>query len=551
MRFCFGFPSVERNKMTALKNAMTRSRAVVNSAHASAMNKQADIGGTLAPVGGGNAFAQSREATGNRNRYGQFHGWLYSAINARAREAAGQPFCVARLEGATPNPEERSSPGTTKVTEYHRKMMTADARRKAAGQELQIQQNHVLIDAIEKPNSVQNKWQFVYSFFASLDLTGVAYIIADRDADGNPEFFSLPTTWVRPDHTKGLFAEYRIVNPSNPVASKNDKPLDGSQVARAYYPNPAHPLGAFSPAQAQSKAIRIDDRIQTSQEAFFDNGIFPSVIVTVGKDPIPGLPGGGTRPRLTGIQRRQIHGAIRRVMSNVTQHGTPAIVDGLIENIERWSATQNEMGWEKSEDAVKARILSTFPVHPFILGAAMPGSYSQAYVVENRFCKGVNTGLDLLSTLMTSFAGPMVDEDERTLIWWVECAPNDPKIRADSIIKLRANDDITKNEIRAEFGFPPDESVEEQQGNKLLQAVGGLTQMMAVFDKLAAGTISSESAAQVIQIFFGLPIERARDIVSGSGETTVAQAVETLAAAVRVMNVSPAEIAGRITDGVK
>ncbi len=536
--------------MTALQKAMTRSRAVVATAHAAALNqKQAGVGDSLVPAGGMGAFGQSREAAGHRQRYNLFRGWLYAAINARAKKAAGQPFFVGRLAGATPNPEERSRPGAVKAGAYHRKTMPPTIQSKSAHQELEIQQDHVLIDVIGRPNPIQRRAEFVYSFFANLDLTGVSYIVADTAEDGTLEFYSLPSTWVRPDHTDGPFSKYKIVNPKDPSSGSDANTFDASQVARAYLPNPADPMGVMAPAQAQIKAVRIDDSIQASQEVFFDNAFLPSVILTVGKNPMDGVNPG--RPRLTGMQRRQIHGAIRRQHGTVTQYGTPAIIDGLIEKIDRWSATQNEMGWEKSEDKVRARILSVYGVNPSVLGEVIPGTYAQAYNATEQFCDGVNSGLEMLSTLMTTFAGPMVDEDERTLIWWEKCSPQDPKIRMDAIIKLRLNDDLTKNEVRAELGFAPDEAVEDTQGNKLLQAVGGITGAVAIFASLGRGDMAPESAAQMFSIFFGLTIERARDIVSGSGEVTPAQAVETLESAVRLLEVSPTQIAGLITERVQ
>src|SRR5690606_34688604 len=131
---------------------------------------------------------------------------------------------------------------------------------------------------------------------ANLCLTGWSFIVADVE-DGETVYYSLPSTWVRPDHTKGPFAEFRIVNPEDPAAESDQKPIPGDQVCFAYFPNPSNPLSALAPAGAQNDAIQVDDKIQTCQRVFFDNGVFPSVLITVGKNPHPDVPA-GVRPRL-------------------------------------------------------------------------------------------------------------------------------------------------------------------------------------------------------------------------------------------------------------
>ena len=54
---------------------------------------------------------------------------------------------------------------------------------KTVHSELEIIKDHPLVDALERPNPIQCRWQFVYSFFANLDLTGWSYIVVDKDED--------------------------------------------------------------------------------------------------------------------------------------------------------------------------------------------------------------------------------------------------------------------------------------------------------------------------------------------------------------------------------
>lgn len=499
----------------------------------------------LMPMGGG--FGQMASTAKDRRRETAYRGWLYAAINALAMEGAGQAVCVGRLSGATPNPE---AGGPYLAQKHVRSLMQKSALEKSADMELEILQDHPLLDSLQNPNPIQGRWQFVYSFIASLNLTGWGYIIADQIEDGRLELYSLPTSWVTPIHTPEPFSAIKITNPKNPSAGSDQPPIPRTNFGFAYIPDPSDPLSALAPVTTQANAIAIDQHIQTSQSAFFENGIFPSVVVTVGKDPHPEV-GAAFRPRLTGVQRRQVHAAINKVMGGVANYGSPAIVDGLIERIERMSATQNEMGWEKSEDKVADRILSTFAVHKFILGLQLNvGGHAQAFNIKDRFYARVNTFLDMLGNLMTNFAGPLVNEDERTLVWWEKLIAKDPTIEAADWREARKNGDVTKNENRARLGLPADlDSVEET--SPLLSTVGGMNGVGQWMTLMGQGLMKRETVIQLMMLFFKIDETTAGSIVGqASQQETIEEATEVLEAAVAALSVTPKRIAGHILSKV-
>lgn len=453
--------------MGAITKAMNRSRAVVSTAHSQVVRqKQGGAQSQLVQSDLAGMYDMGRQAK-NRRNYELMRGWLYSAVNALASEAASQPVMVGTIH----KKEEEKKDGRRRPKEsklYHTNKMTKGAQSKAADQELEVYESHPLLDILQHPNPIQHKWQFVYTFVANLCFTGWGYIVAGKKKDGGIELYSLPTTWVKPDHRKGPFAEFRLVNPKRIESQDDTPPLTRDQVAFAHLPNPSDPLSALAPVSSQLSAIRIDDHIQTSQELFFENGIFPSAVVTVGKDPHPDAPG-GIRPRLTGTQRRQVYGAIRKIMSGVANYGNPAIVDGLIEKIEKLQMNQSEMGWDKSEDKTRARILSAFAVHPYILGEAVSvGGYAQVASIERRFCKRVNTFLDMLGILLTNFAGGSIESKNDLLVWFEKTEPQDPSLYWTNIRDARNREDISQNEYRALLGFPPDEDENEAILNKAM-----------------------------------------------------------------------------------
>lgn len=493
---------------TAMDKALSRSRANASFARQSAvMLKKAGGGGgfmDFSPSAGMGSLSAFQDQGRNQRRYAQFHGWVHSAINALADTAAGQPVHVGKLAGSKKAKPKQSKDlivarkdfPSRPIQAFERNKMPASLRNKAAATELEVIEDHPLLTALEKPNNMQHRWQFVYSFVANLCLTGWGYVIAAWNDKDEIEFYSVPTTWVYPDHTKGAFAEFYIRNPNDPASiGKNQKPLTRDQVGFAYIPNPSDPLSALPPIQAQSMAVAIDDSIQSSQVTFFDNAMFPSAIVTMGHQPHPEV-AGGLRPRLTPAQRRQVYGAIKKVMSGVANYGNPAIIDGMIEKIERLSATQNEIGWEKSEKTVRTRILSAFGVHPFILGEEMAGSYAQAYIVQDLFCRRVNVFLSMLSTLMTNFVPNLIEkgDKEKIVIWYEEAAAKDPSMEKSLWEGARGREDVSQNEFRAFMNLPPDEDKNEAQIDKAsIQAITGIAA------QVKAGGLEVEQGVAILE----------------------------------------------------
>jgi phage portal protein BeeE len=488
---------------TALTKSLGQNRAMVNSFQESAYRLKASggLGSMISPsITGNSFFGGFRDQAKSRESYGSYRNWLYSAINALAMEAAGQPIVVAKVSGAKSNAEKKK-PGGSKA--FHEKKMARSIRNKAAAEEYEILVDHPIMDTMEHPNEMQHRWQFIYSFIANLNLTGWSYIIFDQDEDGRLKMYSLPTTWVRPDHTAGPFSKFYITNPNNPGAQP--EPLTKEQVAFAYLPDPSNPLAALAPATSQMPAIRIDDYIQTSQQQYFQKGIFPSVVVTLGKNPHPDVPG-GIRPCLSGAQRREIKLAIDKAMAGVANYGDPAIIDGMIESITKFSNTAPEMGWAQSEDKVRTRILSVFAVHPYILGEPVGvGGYAQVANIEKRFYKRVNSMTDMLSTILTQIVKTY--SEDKLLVWVEECQVVDPSLRQAALQFSRTNGDISQNEWRAELGMPPDED-----RNEALLSGPNATIVATLLPAVGQGAISRESMLATL-IAMGLPEENATDIV--------------------------------------
>ena len=489
--------------LDTLDRSMRSSRALATTSYNNALRHKATAGvGSVLTPSVGNSLAEWQNAAKYRNSYSLFSGWLFAAIDAIASEGASQPIKAGRMLGKNDNPKKLSGMKHSKASKAS---MTPHIAEKAANTELEIIEDHPVLKALQKPNPIQGRYQFVYSFLSNLCLTGWGYIVMDEDEEGNLQFYSLPTTWIKPNHEEGPFSRFKIVDPTKPDTNEGeDVWLDRSQVGFAHLPNPADPRSAYAPSSAQMSAIRINDHIQTSREMFFENGVFPSVIITMGRNPHPDVPA-GIRPRLSPTQRRQVNNMIRKTMGSVANYGNPAIIDGMIESIERLSMTTQEMGWDKSEESVKKAILSVFRVHPFILAQELNvGGYAQATIIYQLFYDRVNCYLDMLSNVLTELNNK--GEEEGLLIWLEKLIAVDQTQRNQMLKFARTNNDISQNEFRTELGYSPDEDNNESVINKAM-----ITGLVTLLDKVGQGAIQNVQAIAVLE-GLGLPTDMAKKI---------------------------------------
>jgi len=499
--------------MNALTSAIERANAKATSVHQRALRVRMAGGLPLASNADTHPWSNQMNARRSKIRYGQFHGWLYSAVNAVAGEGAQQPVRVGRLVGASSSLPD-VGPNRSK-RQYSVKKIPKTVRSKVEGREWELIEDHPLLVLLDRPNPIQSRWEFAYSFITNLCLTGWSFVVWGQGEKGQLEVYSMPTDWVTPKHDNGPFSSFLIGNPNDANTSRVE--LGPDKVAMARMPSPSDPLGAMAPADSQQPAIRVDDQIQASQELFFENGVFPSVIVQIGKDPHPEITG-GIRPRLNAPQRRQVISAIKSTMAGVANYGNPAIVDGLIESIDKLSMTQNELGWEKSENTIRTRILSTFGVHPFILGEIVNvGGYAQAREIKERFFNVVNRYLDMLSCVMSKLAEPMQDSRGKLYIWWEALEAKDPMIESLNLRYARKLGDITPDEFRCELGLPPKEEKAETRP-AILDTPGGIQGVSLILGQVSRGEISRESAIQMLVLFLQVSEEVAEEIVGEEQE---------------------------------
>lgn len=501
---------------TSLKESIVQSRArskdTLCRAQATVRGEKSFAGESIS---GGGQDIRSIFGDQSESQYGVFRSHVYACINAICSRVAGQPIRVGRQEGASANPERMGKPSSLKAAQYRAAM---PAFVKSSGQELEVLEDHELLDLLAKPNPIQRKRELLIVFIANLYLTGEAYLLreGDPDKDDDIRVWAIPTSWVQPVHKDGLFTSYRI------RFNDNVTPIDvpAEVISRTYFPDPANLKVALAPVKAIMTPIRTDDHIQTSQEKMFENGMFPRIALKAGGFPSPdGTSAGDRKAVLTASQRKQLTLTIRKLWSGVSNYGEPPILDGIIDDIVKLSSTPEEMDWLNSGMQIKDRIFQAFGVNPIVLGATTPSNKAQAVEAEKNFCnQTINPLIGSISESLTEFLGPVFEPESRLKIWIEECHPIDEDLRLKKWDVARKNDDVTRNEYRSQIlGLPPDE--DETFRAKVLSNPTTIGSIANIIQQVNVGSMTPDQGTALLVLSLQIEEDEARKLVEGGKQT--------------------------------
>lgn len=376
-----------------------------------------------------------------------FTGLVYTSIRPIASKIAGQPIHVGRAKGS---PVSIKSPSDIEPLE-----------------------SHELLKLFSDPNPLQVAWSLMFVTVASLELTGrQLWWLPQRKA-----IYPIPTPWIKSFEGTTRFTAFNVA----PPGTGEPFPIRADECVYFSYPSPHDPHGAISPLQAVAGAVDSDEEIVRSQAAMFRRGINPQHAVVVGKNPHADFPQ-GIRPRLSAGQERQIVDAIQRRYGAVQNHGSPLILDGLIEDVKVLSNTPKEMDYLKSGDFAKQRIMLGFGVNGIVCGQIESANRASSDNADRHFIDyTVNPKIELLSQTMTSWLR-VVFNDPTLIVWIEKPVANDAETSLKWTALLAQYGSITGDEMRSltPFGletgkFPDPVSPGKTQAEKSLdEATAGL-----------------------------------------------------------------------------
>jgi phage portal protein BeeE len=459
-------------------------------------------------IAGPNSATMIGQSFGRAQRsaelYGLVKNWVFSCSYVTAKRCAGQAWMAGHYE----EPQQQRSPRRLTDKQAARwlqqKALVPKGLRKPGAKavystdDIEPDYEHPVLWLLDKPNNHQGKVELIEMIVLNLLITGEWYWVGGVVGEGEKqkaELWAVPSAWIQPDHTNGLFRGYILQ-----TGTGQGVRLKPENVARGYFPDPSDIRGCMSPLVACSQSARIDSYILNSQEASFERGINPNVLVQVGRYIGPDGKPQQTPPRLTGSQRRQIIRAVRHIWNQTVSQGDPAILDGLIEDVKKLQMTPQEMDWQNSGQTVKARIMQAFGVNAIILGEVTPANKAQAVVAEENFVKNVvNPILTSISCAASEFFTPFYEDGESLAVWLEQAVARDDEMEFRKFTEARKLGDIEQDEYRAYIGLPAAEPKEPER-SPIFNNPQVLAQIAALAAQVSAGAMTHDNAVQALVV---------------------------------------------------
>jgi len=449
--------------MTAdyLRGTFANSRAVIASA--------SQVKARIAPydLGVGNLFTDDGYGgEHHQDEYEHYSGRFHSAARVVCSKLASQPILVGRRGVLNKQKSASVMIGKGYVPPNGVPAWVGDPG------EIEILTNHPLRDVLMNPNEVHTHFNFWDMACGSIMATGRSFIVALPGEDRPWDLFPIPSTWMTPNHTKGVFSEWVMKPPSS---QENALIVPGDQVSHTYFADPSNPISAISPLKMAGRSVLSDEEISTTQYAEFKNGGMPKVALIAGDvmnetgfTDDPNRTSAARPVRLEPEQRRQIISWYQQQYAGSRKSGLPIVLDAIIRDLKIISRTPAEMGYLESAGLTKEQIFGEIGVSQILTGqlegvTRASGSLAEQFFMD--YC--LNPIISMFSQQLTKKICPLFAVEEGDLVAWI--APgihHDPELDAEFLKSGIRSYALQRNDVRYVLnqrfgGLPPLEGMND------------------------------------------------------------------------------------------
>lgn len=414
-------------------------------------------GGAFGVMTGGGATlssldSQSRQRTSDsKDQQGHYRGQVYISVRPIAERIGGQPIRIAKLTKSK-SKRNRSVETDQYILPEFVKSLVARGYGGSDGQ-LEVIDQHPILDALHDHNPMTPGWtaqHLKYFTVCNLQITGYAYWWMPK-LKGQIRILAMPSQWISPVHTdKELFSKWLI----RPDGATEGTPVDRSEVAPFWLPDPSNPTAGIGPLAACANEVLVNEFVTQAQKRAFQLGVHPSAIIRMGQVKLEN--GRVVSPRAKKWQIEQVVEAIAGRYAGMANFGKPMVIDRMIESIDAYGNTPNEMDFGMNADKAQARVEQAFGTNAWVAGASGLGSRAEAAVADSQFCyQTVNPKIEMLSQVMTQCVVPLFDSSGQYVLFIEPARPNDDEMQQKEWDSLAKWCRVEINEDRARMRLPP------------------------------------------------------------------------------------------------
>ncbi len=380
-------------------------------------------------------------------------GFAGAIIRTIGNGIAGQTFHVGRKKAVKSN-------NKTERVRQKQILSLMPKTLQTFSENVEMLTEHTLLETVNKPNPLMGKFALIQNTFMCLETCGIMhwwfrFPNEENDLD-HVQIWPLPPSWVEPIHQQGtMFHSFRVC----PTGFVSPIIIPGRNIGTLYYPDPANPIRPLSPMQMFGREVMVDEQISETKRRHFLNGHNPGLAVIVGKMPgMEGIAGADVVPILTKDQRNQITDALNQDWRGAVNFNNPIILDGMIKDVKKVTATVQEMDYLSSGEAAQKRLAQCWGVSPTILGDMQNANRAGSTVAKKHFYDIVlNPRIAMFSEALTHQIAPLfLDDEKEDVLAWLEIpVATDEDYELAKHEAMIDRDCETINEWRHAMGYEP------------------------------------------------------------------------------------------------
>jgi HK97 family phage portal protein len=366
------------------------------------------------------------------NSVNDYRSWVYVASSYNARAVAS-----AEVELYTTVPAKVAR--TTKISQKQAKKVKSLSQKSM--RDVQRVEDHPILDLMHKPNDNDNLYSFLYRCDIFLELTGDAYILLTKDANGIPQQMDLLYSQYVNIQTDG---RNKVIGYNYGIAQdgKYQYSFTPDEICHIKFFDPSDLLYGISPLEACARSYGLIESMDTYEEAINRNmGVVSGILKQTGK----------VKPE----QRAEFEAKWQRKFSGVGRSGKVVVTDADID-YQNIGIAPRDMQFLDGREWSRTEILACYGVSPALLMTDDVNRSNMITASVNYYHNTVEPRLRLISQSITNHVLNQNGIDGKNLFITLERdTPEDVEVSLQKATLLSANGALTINELRVMVGEPP------------------------------------------------------------------------------------------------
>lgn len=302
--------------------------------------------------------------------------------------------------------------------------------------------DHKILDVLYKVNSYTTKFDHLWLTQASLELTGEAPWLIERDVFGEPESIYL----LRPDMITPIADRDKLISGYSYRTDMSGRvvTLGTKDIMFLKYPSPLNQFRGSGTLAAAARTVDIDDEAEKWNLKFFENSARPDAVLT-----IPGM------SQMTEEQKDKLKKSLKEKYQGTDKAHNLMVLFGDMK-LDKFGFNASEMDFLEQQKFSRDKILGIFRVPKAIVAQTDGVNFASAKAAQYTFSRfTINPKDERIIQQLNEFFIPLFKNSENLFLDFDNPVVDDEAEKINKYNSAITNGWMTRNEVRALENLEP------------------------------------------------------------------------------------------------